>query len=541
VAEADNNAVAVFDLTSTTAGVAAARGDDRLAGRIPTGWYPTALAALGDTLFVVNGKGRGTGPNPTGPDPLHGRGDPRAYTLGQTSGTLMTVAARMDREALARLSERVARANNWTGTGDLGLGTGRLAPGGAPSGVRSTQSPVPSPQSRRYPPFEHVVYIIKENRTYDQVLGDVPGADGDTALLFFPRAVSPNHHALAERFGIFDRFFVNAEVSSQGHPWSTSAYVTEYTEKTTPSLYSDRRPEVNEGDADEPSTGYLWTAAAQKGLTVRNYGEYAEPDTAPGGAGGGESRQAERAVRYRASRPSLAAVTNPDYPSFDMGIADQRRADVWLAELARYAQEGRMPALEVMHLPGDHTAGSRPGLCTPRACMADNDLALGRIVEGLSRSPFWRTTAVFVLEDDAQAGPDHVDSHRSVLLVISPYSRPGVVHRFVNTTDVLATIEEILGLAPLSQFDHYGRPLRNVWSATPDLRPFEALTPAQSIAERNPPRGVGARESRRLDLAAADRIDDAAFNRLLWRVVKGDGTPYPSPRRRSTLDVARER
>src|SRR5919202_1457930 len=157
----------------------------------------------------------------------------------------------------------------------------------------------------------------------------------------------------------------------------------------------------------------------------------------------------------------------------------------------------------------------------------------------ISRSPFWRSTVVFALEDDSQAGPDHVDSHRSVLLVISPYSKPGTVRRFVNTTDVLATIEEILGLAPLSQFDRFGRPLRDVWSATPDPRPYEALTPAQSLAERNPPRGVGARESRRLDLAAADRIDDATFNRLLWRALKGDGAPYPALARRSTLDVAR--
>jgi hypothetical protein len=346
--------------------------------------------------------------------------------------------------------------------------------------------------------------------------------------------VTPNHHALAERFGLYDRFFVNAEVSSQGHPWSTSAYVTEYTEKITPTNYSERRPEVDESEAETPATGYLWDAAARKGISVRNYGEYAEPvprtDTSNG-----------QRPRYRATRRGLEPYTNPDYPPFDVAISDQLRTDVWLEEFNRYVREGRMPALEIMHLPQDHTAGARPRYCTPRACVADNDLALGRIIEALSRSPFWRSTAVFVLEDDAQAGPDHVDSHRSVLLVASPYSRPGTIHRFVNTTDVLATIEEILGLEPLSQFDHYGRPLRDVWAASPDLRPYAALTPAQSIAERNPARGVGARESQGINLAAADRVDDAQFNHLLWRVLKGPQSPYPRTRRYSTLDVVRER
>ncbi len=264
----------------------------------------------------------------------------------------------------------------------------------------------------------------------------------------------------------------------------------------------------------------------KKGLDVRVYGEYAEPDSATG--------------KYRPSKPSLAGHVNPDYPSFDMAISDQRRADAWLAEFAGYVRTGRMPALEILHLPGDHTAGSRPGLCTPRACMADNDLALGRIVEAVSRSPFWPNTVVFVVEDDAQSGPDHVDSHRSVLLVLSAYSRPGTVHRFVNTTDVLATVEDILGLPSLSQFDYYGRPLVSTWAARPDSRPYAALSPKQDLGERNSPKAVGARESLTLDLASADRIDDRQFNHLLWSVIKG-GTPFPTAARGSTLDFERDR
>src|SRR5262249_1747337 len=206
------------------------------------------------------------------------------------------------------------------------------------------------------------------------------------------------------------------------------------------------RPEHDSpGEVQDPAVGYLWDAAAKKGITLRNYGEYAE--VAPG------------AEHARAGIPSLEQFTSPSYPPFNLEIPDQRRADGWIAELHEYERDGRMPALEIMHLPGDHTAGARARLPTPRAYMADNDLALGRIVEALSRSRFWRSSVVFVVEDDAQAGPDHVDSHRSVLLAISPWTRGGVSHRFVNTTDVLATIEEILGLQPMSQFDRFAPPL----------------------------------------------------------------------------------
>ena len=511
VAEADNNAIAVFDLSERTAGRTTGRTRDTLAGRIPTWWYPTALARAGDSLVIVSGKGRGTGPNLTGPVPgvpLE-RWDRRAYTLGQLDGTLGVMPMRIGATELAELTRRVGAANGWT----------------APANGGSA--------ARRYPPIEHAILIIKENRTYDQVLGDLPGGDGDTSLVFFPRALSPNHHALAERFGIFDRFFVNAEVSAQGHPWSTAAYVTDYIEKTAPLVYASKRPEVDEvGEVDLPAAGFLWNRALAKGTSVRNYGEYGVPAAA--GRDGAPPK-------YTSNTPGLGPVTSPDYPPFDMKIPDQRRVDAWIRELGGFAAKGAMPALEIMHLPGDHLAATRPGYCTPRACMADNDLALGRLVEALSRSPFWKSTAVFVVEDDAQAGPDHVDSHRSVLLVISPWVHAGTVHRFVNTTDVLATIEEILGLAPLSQFDRYGRPLREIWSAEPDLNPWTPLVPSQRLDEVNLAGAPGARQSRALDLARADLIDDARYNRILWRAIKGEAAPYPGARRMSTLDLARGR
>ena len=498
VAEADSNAVAVFGLSAASSGIADAKGKDRLQGRIPTGWYPSDLLVVGDSLLVLNAKGRGTGPNPGMVQPQAKLPkDSRDYTLGQINGTLSIIPL-AELKNLKALTRRVAVNNGW--------GRPRQAP--------------------RYPPFQHVVYIIKENRTYDQVLSDLPQGDGDTSLQFFPREVSPNHHALAERFGLFDRFFTNAEVSNQGHPWSMSGYVTDYTEKTTPSSYSDRRPQPpDEGETDEPASGFLWDSALRKGKSLRVYGEYGV---------------VEKNVT-QSTKKKIARFTSAEYPAFDMSVQDQRRADVWIADLQGFVKSGRMPALEILHLPNDHTAGARPGLPTPRACMADNDLALGRIVEALSKTPFWRSTAVFVLEDDAQAGPDHVDSHRSVLLVLSPYSRAGVVHRFANTTDVLATIEEILGLGFLSQFDHFGRPLRDLFTAKPDLSPYQALVPAVPLTETNPEAGPAAKESALLDLRSPDSSPDELFNRILWRALKGDGVEMPPPRRMSLLEFIRSR
>jgi YVTN family beta-propeller protein len=521
-AEADANALAIFDLSAATADTPGATGDDRLAGRIPTGWFPTSLVVLGDTLVVANGKGAGTGPNPRGPRPGVARArtgaaaadQERQYTLGQIAGSLgIAPLARASGADLAALTARVERANGWK----------------AADRTR-----------RRYPPFEHVIYILKENRTYDQVLGDLAQADGDTSLVFFGRGVTPNHHALAERFGIFDRFFVNAEVSADGHNWSMAAYATDYTQKTTPANYSgdgrtydyegENREVVPEDDAAAPAQGYLWDLAQKAGITFRDFGEFThEEDDGHGGK------------RYIGNKPFQAANTNPLYPHFDMHISDQRRADVWLDELRQWAADGRMPALQILHLPRDHTAGAGAGYETPKAMAADNDLALGRIIEAVSKGPFWRSTVIFVMEDDAQNGPDHVDSHRSPLLVVSAWSRHGVHHRFANTTDVIATIEEILHLDHLSQFDAFARPLRDVWTGAPDLTPWALLTPAQRLDEMNPSRTRGALESRRLDLAHADAADMELFNHILWRDIKGEAAPYPGTHRMSALEARRAR
>ena len=506
VAEADNNAVAVINLSHKLSDAKKANGNDRIAGRIPVQWYPTALLPNENSLFVLNGKGRGTQANPQFRQPGEKvEDDNRDYTLGQLDGTISQIPAIFKKGELLEYTKRVAGANNWN-------------------------------QSRKgaaeYPPFKHVIYIIKENRTYDQVLSDLKSGDGDPALQFFPRSVSPNHHALAERFGLFDRFFVNAEVSSQGHVWSTAAYVTDYGEKTIPSGYAGKRDGNDRADADEPATGYLWNAAIKKGLSLRNYGEFAEPVP---------NKDKNLPVKYRASKSALAPLTNPDYPSFDMNISDQLRVDVWLKDFQEFVKNANLPALEILHLPRDHTAGASAGLNTPQACFADNDLALGRIVAAVSDSPYWKDTAIFVLEDDAQDGPDHIDSHRSVMFVVSAYNRAGTVHRFVNTTDVFATMEEILGLEPLSQFDFYGRPLREIFRDKPDLKPYAAIKPEQSLDETNSVKVPNAAISAQLDLEEADRADMNLFNRILWSEIKGADKPYPAAKRISLLEKTRER
>ena len=244
---------------------------------------------------------------------------------------------------------------------------------------------------------------------------------------------------------------------------------------------------------------------------------------------------------YRGNKPFLRTHTNPLYPGFGLTIRDQHRADVWIAELGEFVKAGTMPALEIVRLPNDHTSGLAAGAPSPRAAFADNDLALGRMVEALSKSPFWKNTVMFVLEDDAQNGPDHVDAHRSPLLVISPYNRAGAIHRFANTTDVLRTIEEILNLSSLSQFDYYGRPMRDIWAASPNLAPYTALTPAASLDEVNPRGTRGARASAKLDFRVEDAADDDAFNLILWRAIKGDTVPYPGARRASAKDLRIER
>ncbi|HEX7251553.1 MAG TPA: bifunctional YncE family protein/alkaline phosphatase family protein [Thermoanaerobaculia bacterium] len=478
VAEANNNAIAVFD---------AARS--RLKGRIPTDWYPTAVLAKPGQLLILTGKGRGSHANPDGPIPGRPIEHPTGYDLGQLNGSLRLCPT--GGIPLPDYTRRVAAANNWT------------APRSA----------------KKYPPFRHVIYVIKENRTYDNIFGDLKEGDGDPKLQFFDRTSTPNHRALALRFGLFDRFFTNAEVSSQGHIWSTAAYVTDFGERLIPSAYSDRRDGIDGEEINEPEEGFLWTLARKKGVSFRDYGEMVNgPQGWP--------------VTQRELGPDVC----PTYPPFQLDIPDQKRADAWIEELKGFVADGNMPALEILHLPSDHFAGGKAGFHTPRAYMADNDLALGRIVEALSNSPYWKDTVMFVLEDDSQGGADHVDSHRSPMLVISAYNRSGTVHRFANTTDVIAAIEDILQLGRLSKFDYFSRSLADVFAGIPDLAPYTALVPEANRDEMNPPNTPAAKSSENLDFTGPDRINDAQYNRILWSMLKG-GEPYPATRSRAPLHI----
>ncbi|HET7024726.1 MAG TPA: alkaline phosphatase family protein, partial [Gemmatimonadales bacterium] len=512
-AEGDANAVAVFDLSRATSDVAAATGNDALVGRIPTAWYPVSLVIAGDTLMVASGKGLGTAPDPQGPHPgvariRTGPNADRQYTLSQLDGALSIVP--LAGASFDRLTRRVYAANGWD-----------------------------DPATRhRYPPFTHVIYILRENRTYDQILGDLPKADGDTALVFFGHDVTPNAHALAERFGVFDRFFVNAEVSGDGHNWSMAAYATDYTQKTVPVNYSSHggrsydfegtnRDSLPQDDVAAPAQGFIWNLAERAGVSFRDFGERVA-----------DEKEGGKKV-YVGSGAYLSQHTDSEYPGFDMGIPDQHRADIWLTQFTKWVAADSMPALQTILLPRDHTAGGSAGANTPRAMVADNDLALGRIVGAVSASRFWKNTLIVVMEDDAQDGPDHVDSHRSPLLLISAWNRPGVYHRFTNTTDAIRTIEDVLGLGHLSQFDDFGRPITEVWRNAPDLTPYTVVPARIDLNERNPAHTRAAIDSRRLDFSDADRADEELFNHVLWRMIKGSAVPYPGPTRMSALEVKR--
>jgi hypothetical protein len=274
--------------------------------------------------------------------------------------------------------------------------------------------------------------------------------------------------------------------------------------------------------------------AQRANVSFRNYGEFVVPEG--GGRGGAAMPRG-----YAGVKPFLRSHTNPDYPAFDLNITDQKRADIWLADFNSFVAKGEMPRLQILRLPNDHTSGARADAPSPKAQVADNDLALGRIVEALSKSPFWKNTVVFVVEDDAQNGSDHVDSHRAPALIISAYNKPGVYHRFINTTDVIATMERVLKLGSLSQFDHFGRPVTEIFGTSADLRPYAALTPQQRLDEVNKAGTREARESEKLELTFEDTADEQLFNQILWRTIKGPNVPYPGTRRMSTLEYTRAR
>ncbi len=509
VANACNNNVAVFDVEKP--------GSSRALGFIPVGWYPTSVRVTpdGGRLLVANGKGLTSLANRHGPQP--GPTNPphtvTEYIAGLLRGTLEIIDLPRDEDAFHE------KLRTWTKQA-YACSPMLADPGTAEAGPAG--SPIPS-RVGDPSPIKYCLYILKENRTYDQVLGDLPQGNGDPALCLFPEEVTPNHHALAREFVLLDNFYVESEVSADGHEWSLGAYATDYVEKTWPLNYGHngrgKVPYPSEGrfTIAMPSTGYLWDRARAAGITYRSYGSFTE--------------NGKTAADPTTSRlPALVDHLDSGYRGWDLEYADVKRTDRFIAELKRFEQAGEMPRLQILRLPNDHTYGTSPGKRSPRAMVADNDLALGRLIEALSRSKFWSQTAVFVVEDDAQNGPDHVDAHRTIAFAVSPYSRRAAVDSTMySTCSMLRTMELILGLEPMTQFDAAALPMYNAFQSEPDLHPYTAKPVTVDREERNLATAWGAGESEHMDFSKEDAADDIQLNEVIWRSVRGALHPMPAP------------
>ncbi len=566
------NAVGVFDVSSFSSDKTVhGQGD---AGLIPTDWYPTALAVQGDDLLIATAKGVGTGPNngmgKTASEMKH-QGHPYIPTLLRGSIARLKISDTMNR--LPGLT-RIAEQNNLftSDPGTISFAGGKN-------------------------PFKHVIYVIKENRTYDQILGDLNVGNGDASLTMYGADITPNEHKLALQFGVLDNFYDSGEVSGDGHLWSTAAITSDYNEKTWQIAYrgkertydfqgqvADEYPlEHNQPDIDDPSTGFLWDNLARNKVSFRDYGEFvnalwcnAKPTAASpkqGTPSGQEARCPRTVVQqggtlppnvgdphagpspfpwavplFSGVKPTKAVLRDhfdPLYPDFNTEYPDQLRADEFLNEFSAYvhardAHEGpdfELPVFVLLYLPDDHTGGTRPNFPRPAASVADNDLALGRVVEAVSHSAYWDDTAIFVLEDDAQNGADHVDAHRSIAFVVSKYSpgsaaQPNVEHRFYTTVNVIHTMESLLGLPPMNQNDMYAPVMGHMFSGAGDQPAYKAdyrNLKNGLIYETNKRDAPGAKISSRMDFSRPDAVRAASLNEVLWRDQKG-AAPMPAPK-----------
>ncbi|HEX3313423.1 MAG TPA: alkaline phosphatase family protein, partial [Gemmataceae bacterium] len=374
-------------------------------------------------------------------------------------------------------------------------------------------------------PIKHVIYVIRENRTYDQVLGDMKAGNGAPNLCIFPEKITPNAHQLSRQFVLLDNFYCDGEVSAEGHEWSMGAYCTDFVRRVWPLKYRggankkfDLYPaEAHFDEIARPAGGYIWDRCAEAKVTYRNYGEWIE---------NGKTLKDPGTPRVK----SLEGHYDPWYVGFGLDYRDEFRADRFISELQRFEKEGGMPQLSIVKLPNDHTQGQKVGKPTPTAMVAENDLALGRIVEGLTKSKFWPETAIFVIEDDAQNGSDHVDAHRTVALCISPYTQHGKVDSTMySTASMLRTMELILGLRPMSQFDAAARPMYASFQTRPNLQPYEHRAPETDRAAVNLASAWGAKVSETFDFSEEDLVDDLLLGEVVWRSVRGADSPMPPP------------
>lgn len=506
VALGGNNAVAVLNTSS-----------GRLEGLIPSGWFPTGLSLRGSVLHIASAKGLGS----RGVPASAGRRSVYAYT-GVVQRTAMP-----DAEQLIQ----------WTQQAREDANVPQLLMKQEAAAEASARVPVPTLPGQKSL-FRHVVYIIKENRTYDQVLGDLPQADGDPKLCLFPEEVTPNHHALAREFVLLDNFYCNGVLSADGHSWSTEGSVTDHLEKSFGGF--SRSYTFGDDPLTYSSSGFVWDRVLAKGLSFRNYGEFDYAATVKK-AGWKEIFEDWKSGAGRIARTQKIGVerlrqyTSPQYPGWNMDIPDVLRASVFLKELAEFEKQGRFPNFSTIYLPNDHTSGTRPGSPTPRAQVADNDLALGRIVSAITRSRFWKETCIFVIEDDPQDGFDHVDGHRSLCLVISPYTRRGaVVKEFYNQTSVLRTMLAMLGCEPLGQMTGQSPLMTSCFSGRMDAAPYSVRPNRVPLDEMNPSLSTLPAKGRKLaemsaalPLAKPDMADEETLNRILWGAVNPH-KPYPA-------------
>jgi len=569
VADASINAVEVFETSSLVVNGVTPDTLVSPSGFIPADWYPTALGTVGDDLLIATSKGQGTGPN-SGMSNLRNERRHREHPYIPTLlyGSIARLKIPDIEKQLPELTRRVEESNL----------------------LHSSPGQIQFAQNSN--PIHHVIYIIKENRTYDQVLGDLKAGDGDPSLAMYGADVTPNEHKLALQFGVLDNFYDSGEVSGDGHDWSTAAITTDYNEQTWQINYRSRERtydfqgtvadeyplDENEPDVNEPATGYIWDNVASHGLTYRDYGEFiggvwckptqskmtvhegtpAPNSTCPrnmvnkgqplppnvGQPHGSPSPWPWAVPVLKNTKPTKAVLRNhfdPLFPDFNTEYPDQLRADEFLNEFdgfVRARKEGKgteLPAFTLLYLPDDHTHGTTAGKPRPTASVADNDLAVGRVAEAVSRSPYWDDTAIFILEDDAQDGADHVDAHRSIAFVISKYSpgsvdHPFVDHHFYTTVNMIHTIETLLGLPPMNQNDAYAPVMAPLFSGAGNQPPFAADWSTREnglLYQMNPAKGQGAGESAKMDFSRPDAANPAVLNAILWRDRKGD-KPMPA-------------
>ncbi len=490
-------------------------------GYIPTGWYPGSviLNKTGKMLYVANVKGVGS---------RNQRTDRAGFNSHDHMGTVSIIPV-PDRRRLDQMTEIVHHNNSYS----------QMLKELHPAATGLKKVPVPRlPDQVSF--FKHVVYIIKENRTYDQVFGDMTQGDGDTSLVEFGRNITPNHHRLAESFVLMDNFNCSGVLSADGHQWTDEAYATDYIEKFFGDFARSYPYDGNDALA-YASSGFIWDNVLNHGLTFRDYGEFAKNVIEPENATFTEMYQDFKngtdkiKIRVKANLDQLIPYLCPDYAGFINKVSDQYRASVFIRELEEFEKNNNFPNFIILLLPNDHTSGTKPGMPTPEAAVADNDLALGQIVEAISRSKFWKETCIFVTEDDPQAGLDHVDGHRTVGFVISPYTKRGkVISTYYSQINMVRTIENILGIPPMNQLDLTAETMDECFTEKPDFTPYKALKNNVPILELNRPLAelkgkqlYWAQKSIEQNIDEVDRIDEDVFNRIIWHAVKGYDRPYP--------------